>query len=45
MDHTPLRVADVLKNWPKTVPEFLQHKIQGVSCSIAEFDNLGEVFR
>jgi hybrid cluster-associated redox disulfide protein len=38
-----LIVADVLAQWPQTIPVFLRHRMACVGCPIAPFETLAEV--
>jgi hybrid cluster-associated redox disulfide protein len=36
-------VSEVLANWPKTVPLFLERRLYCVGCSMARFETLADV--
>jgi len=38
-----LVVADLLNNWPQTIPIFIRHRLYCVGCLMSAFDTLGEV--
>ncbi|HZW05197.1 MAG TPA: DUF1858 domain-containing protein [Anaerolineaceae bacterium] len=38
-------VADVLNNWPETVPVFLKHRMSCVGCSMSSFETLSDAVR
>jgi hybrid cluster-associated redox disulfide protein len=35
-------VADLLIEWPQTIPIFLRHRMNCVGCSMAAFETLGD---
>jgi hybrid cluster-associated redox disulfide protein len=35
-----LSVADVLENWPETLPIFLAHRMGCIGCNLSSFDTL-----
>lgn len=49
MDHTPIHsktsIADLFKQFPQTIPVFINHRMGCVGCSMSEFEELGEVAR
>ncbi|RPI28772.1 MAG: DUF1858 domain-containing protein [Chloroflexota bacterium] len=36
-------VADVLEQWPETIPVFLNHQLTCVGCAMAPFETLADV--
>jgi hybrid cluster-associated redox disulfide protein len=36
-----MSVADLLRDWPQTIPVFLKHGMACVGCSMASFETLG----
>ena len=38
-----LSVAELLNNWPQTVPVFIRHRLYCVGCLMSNFDTLNEV--
>ncbi len=47
MEHPPLEasltVAEVLAQWPQTIPVFIHHRMACVGCAMAPFESLAEV--
>lgn len=41
--HGGLTVAEVLSQWPATIPVFLRHQTACVGCVMARFETLDEV--
>ena len=37
---TDLMVADILTNWPETVPVFLAYRMGCIGCDLSPFDSL-----
>ena len=40
-----LIVADVLSEWPQTIPVFLHYRLGCVGCAMAKFDTLRDIAR
>ena len=40
---TELIVADVLRDWPQTIPVFIGHRMGCVGCAMSAFDTLADV--
>jgi hybrid cluster-associated redox disulfide protein len=38
-------VAELLQDWPETIPVFLGHRLSCVGCEMAPFDTLADVIR
>lgn len=38
-------VAEVLKQWPQTIPVFMKYQTSCVGCSMSAFETLGEAAR
>jgi hybrid cluster-associated redox disulfide protein len=47
MEHPPLEanltVAEVLAQWPQTIPVFIHYRMACVGCAMAPFESLAEV--
>ena len=37
-----MRVADVLRKWPETLPVFLSHRMSCIGCFLSPFDTIEE---
>ena len=40
---TEMIVADVLQDWPQTIPIFLEYRMGCVGCAMSPFDTLADV--
>jgi hybrid cluster-associated redox disulfide protein len=40
-----MSVADLMRNWPQTIPVFLKHNMACVGCSMSAFETLKDAAR
>ncbi len=43
--HPEMLVADLLREWPQTIPVFLHYRMDCVGCSMAAFERLADAAR
>jgi hybrid cluster-associated redox disulfide protein len=36
-------VANVLRDWPQTIPVFIEHRLGCLGCAMSDFDTLADV--
>ncbi len=45
MFEAQMSVADLLRDWPQTIPVFLKHRMACVGCSMSSFETLKDAAR